>query len=218
MKYRFLLVLSFFINSYTELLSSRHIEIVSSYVKKTEINGKIFLEREEFFNGSGKRVWVVDGKPVTQVDFEESLLDAERELRREELRNEQAQRQTQATFKERSLVAGTRKTLALLIQDIDRQLAKLNMEKFGPFLLFDDSNFGGQEQFNTLVQELLPRARDLYQKDERVTMPELMAMVDQLEVMPKKLQNLFQKTVEHAIETCDDTKVLKELLDIVAQS
>jgi hypothetical protein len=221
MKYGFSLFLCFFMffmNSWAESLPTRRVEIVSSYTKKTEIGREVFLEREEFFNGTTKRVWGVDGKPVTQSEFEDKLLEAEREVRRQELRNEQAQRQTQATFKERSLVVGTRKILALLVQEIDRQLDKLSVGKVGKFFVFDDANFGSQEKFDHVLQELLPAARALHEKDDRVAMTELAIMVEQLEMVPKKLQNLFQKTVSHAIETCDDAKVLKELLDIVAQA
>src|SRR5207247_1430051 len=119
---------------------------------------------------------------------------------------------------EQALVAGHKKILALSLQSIDREIAKLNMEKFEPFLLFDESSFASRELFEQCLDELLPKARQVLQKGDRVTIVELNSAIEQLTNIPQKIQNLFQRTVTCAINTCNDTKLLKELLDLVSQA
>jgi len=203
------------LSSFESLSGLREIEELSVYYKKEILNGKTFVYREDIANGVKKQVWTVDGASVDCELFEESILQAEKEVRRFERRQQMARRE--ALQRERAVAVAQlhKKLLRLLIDRVQVALKKFDDHRLGPFLLFDQSF--SRDEFESIESQLLTRAKQiLYGVEDQENVEPLLAMIEKLDGLDARLHDLFQTTVNGAIKRCDDTRMLKDLLAIVS--
>jgi len=194
----------------------RTVEVVSVYCKKEVINEKVFIHRDDLVNSERKEIWSVDGQLVSQNEYEEVILDAEKEVRRQERKIQEERRKKDQAFKDEVMLVLQKKILRLTVENIDEQLKKFDSHNLENFLAYKEDTIS-QELFENLKEELLPEAkRLLYKKDEDYNWADMNLMVAKVENLDEKLESLFQDTVRNAIKQCDDTKVLKDLLELVS--
>jgi|GEM_PF-1866551 hypothetical protein len=196
-------------------------EVLIRYTEE-KLDGKLFVHRVDVVNGTRKERWAIDGDLVAAQDFEELLLDAEKAERRmerrrlEELRGkEEMELAQQQEFGRTSRLAIERKRLNLILGQIETELAKIRDPKLAPYYIFSDTSFANAESFTQLCDELVPQARELCET-ENVVSEELSKFIVHFEQQPARLRTLFRATVNNAINKCDDTRLLKELLETVA--
>lgn len=198
-------------------LPAREIEELAVYYKKEVIGGMSFVYREDIANGVKKEAWTVDGKPVESQDYEESLLDAEKEVRRQERRVADGRRKRHQEMRLSSSFQLQKKLLRLQIEQVEVVLKSFDDHRLTPFLSFDKEKTLSQKEFESLDQTVLDQAKKLlYTADKEVDLPALAAMIEKFDMLPTRLQDLFHVTVNNAIKRCDDTKVLKELLGVLS--
>ncbi len=197
----------------------RSIEIMSVYYKKEVINGSTFVYREDTVNGTKKKAWTVDGHPVDADEYEEAILNAEKEVRRKERRKEEEQRVHQQLLHHQVLIMLNKKLLTIKIADIEVWLQKLHDYALEQFLVFNDSTYASPEEFDQLSNECIPKVHSLIlQGEDECDVGELLHWVNKLDKVPDQLCNLFYASVNNAIAACDDTKMLKKLLDVVSHA
>jgi len=195
----------------------RDIEELSVYYKKEILEGKTFVYREDLANGTKKQVWTIDGKPVEFDEYEEAILDAEKEIRRRERKERDERRRAMQYRRLLAVVELHKKLLRLLIEEVEIAVRKFDDHRLTPFLVFDKNSAFSQKEFEAIESELLEDAKKvLYQEVQDGDKAELAAAIQKLDGLPERLQELFQKTVDNAIKTCDDTKMLKELLGVLS--
>ena len=195
----------------------RDVEELSVYYKKEILDGKTFAYREDLANGVKKQVWSIDGKPVEFEEYEEVILDAEKEIRRRERRARDERRRAAQDSRLQAVVELHKKLLRLLVEDVEAALAKFDDHRLMPFLVFDKDSLLSHKEFETIEGELLQEAKKvLYEEVQDGDKTSLAATIQKLDGLPERLQELFQKTVDNAIKRCDDTKMLKELLGVLS--
>lgn len=194
----------------------RRVDVVSIYCKKEVVNGKVFIHRDDLINSERKEVWSVDGKLVSQNDFQEAILDAEKAVRREERRAQEERRKKTQAFKDEMALVLYKKILRLNVDKIDAMLKKFDAHNLENFLAYKEDTFS-KELFESLKSELLPEAKRLmYKRDDDFNLSDMHVIVAKVDNLDEKLEYLFQDTVRNAIKQCDDTKVLKDLLELVS--
>lgn len=195
----------------------RDVEELSVYYKKEILEGKTFVYREDLANGTKKQVWTIDGKPVEFEEYEEAILDAEKEIRRRERKERDERRRAMQDRRLLAVVVLHKKLLRLLIDDVQVALARFDDHRLAPFLVFDKNSAFSQKEFEAIESELLEYAKKvLYEEVQDGDKAALADAIQKLDGLPERLQELFQKTVDNAIKTCDDTKMLKELLGVLS--
>jgi len=208
----FPLCLLFFLQASAGL---REVEELSVYYKKEVLDGKTFVYREDVANGVKKQVWTIDGTPVEHEDFEQELLEAEKEVRRRERASQMERRELQHQERVVAVTELHKKLLRLLIQEVETALKKFDDYRLGPFLLFDQ--LFSRDEFEAIEKDLIPQAKQvLYSGIEDGDVTPLAGMIRKLDGLSDRLHGLFQETVNSAIKRCDDTKMLKDLLAIVS--
>jgi len=196
---------------------SRRVEVVSVYCKKEVLDGKVFIHREDIVNAEKKDIWSIDGQQVSYGDYEDAVLNAEKEIRRKERRAQEEQRKRSQEFKNEALVTLNKKILRLTVDRLDHTLKKFDTHSLVHFLDFKNNTISSLEKFNELQEKILPEAKKLiYTPSEESDWIQLSGMVAKLDHIPSLVENLFYDTVRNAIKQCDDTKTLKELLEIVS--
>jgi len=213
---KFLILFLFFVSFvYSQ---ARRVEVVSVYCKKEVLDGKVFIHREDIVNNEKKEVWSVDGKMVGYEEYEEVVLDAEKEVRRKERRVQEEQRKRAQEFKCEALITLNKKILRLTVENLDKTFKKFDSHNLANFLDFRSSTVPSLDVFSELKEKIIPEAKKLiYTPDEESNWVHLNSMVAKLDTVPSCVEGLFYDTVRNAIKQCDDTKTLKELLEIVSE-
>lgn len=218
-KVRYSALIGCFVGCVVVAAPAREIEELAVYYKKEVLGGKAFVYREDVANGVKKEAWTVDGKPVDSQEYEEALLDAEKEVRREERRVAEEYRKRHQQARLSSSFQLQKKLLRLQIEQVEVVLKRFDHHRLTPFLSFDKEKTLSQEDFEHIDQALLDQAKKLlYTADQEIDLPTLATMIEKFDMLPTRLQDLFHATVNNAIKRCDDTKVLKELLGVLSPS
>ena len=167
-------------------------------------------------NGVKKEAWTINGQPVEADEYEEALLDEQKEVLRQKWRAEEQERQSRQEARGTMALDLHKKLLRLLIEQVESQLKKFDDHRLTPFVLFNETTFT-QESFESIDQVLLQDAkRLLYNAQIGIDMNEFKGMINKLEELPTRLRALFHATVNNAIKRCDDTKILKGLLGVLS--
>lgn len=200
---------------------ARSKEVLIRYTEE-RLNDALFVHRVDVVNGVRKERWAKDGVFVSEADWEEALLEAEKVERRTERRRAESLRvkeemeiAQQQEFVGKLRAGIERKRLNLLLAQIDTELVRVKDTKIIPYHVFRDTTFATNKSFVQFCDELVPQARALCELDD-ASESDLSAMIAQLEPAPTQLRLFLRATIDNAINKCDDTRLLKELLESVA--
>ncbi|MBN1549506.1 hypothetical protein JW872_02495 [Candidatus Babeliales bacterium] len=204
---------------------SEAIQTRVQYVRYVEekVNNAIFAHRVDIIDGVAQDRWLINGQKVSAEEYEEALLDSEKEERREERRRVEAlkRREEEAEAQHQVFIHDARKDIArkrleLVIKNVESELLKVKEPKLEPYLVFDRQTVASADLFNQLQIDSLPEAKRLIALGHDVQEEDLSRTADQLEAFGPRLRDMFRLTVKQAINQCDDTRLLKELLEIVS--
>jgi hypothetical protein len=192
----------------------REVEELSVYYKKETISGTEFVYREDVASGTRKETWSVNGKVVAVYEYEEAFLEAEKELRREELRAEQERRRERQNAQLTVTADLYKKVVRIHIDRVEYVLNRCRDQRLEPFLQFGMNGALTTVEFDEIM-DTIAAAKKLLDTRGDDLIESLKAIEVKLEPLPDKLEKLIQLSVDHAVKYCDDTKVLKELLGLV---
>lgn len=194
-------------------------EVITVYYKKETIHGQTFIYREDTINGKKKCSWTVDGNAVDASDYEEALLEAEKEVRRQARQKEEENRVREWDLQLQAMVALVKKQVHLKITAIEAELQRIDDQRLKPFLLFENHTLASQEALDTIVRELIPGAKKIVADSGdvgREGLHELNSYADRLEGISERVRDFFYASVNNAINHCDDTRLLKEFLNLIS--
>jgi len=201
---------------FSYVFPKRTVELVSIYCKKEVINGQVFIHRDDLVNNEKKEIWSINGQLVTQDKYQEAILDAEREVRKQERRLQEERRKKAQLFKNEMSLVLHKKILRLTVEKIDGVLKKFDTHNLTNFLAHKEDLIS-EELFENIKEDLLPEAKRLiYKKDQECNWSDMNLMLAKVGDLDEKLELFYQDTVRNAIKQCDDTKVLKGLLELVS--
>jgi hypothetical protein len=195
-------------------------ETVIRYTEE-HINGVVFKVRSDLTNGVLTERKAINDKQVSPDEFaqqKETALLADIRRQREEDENKRRQQETQDAdqqiFNQRARCAIFKKQIALLVKDVEQELGRMRKQTLDSYVTFEDPVISSREQFEDIERVVIPSAKTLLSADN-LTELELNSMIRRLEKIPDSLRRLSQSTITHAINKSDDTKLLKELLNMV---
>jgi len=208
-KYAWLLLIVTFFPLFSKKLMQSQVVATT----KELVNGHQFVHTYQVIDGIKRQAWAIDGQSVEKAAYEEAILEAEKAERLLE-------REAAYTAQEEELLAEQRlqqgimkKLLRLASANLKQQLARLEEYKLHPYIVFDEDSLT-QEQFEG-AQQLLARAQLLLQ-DPEPALSEMQATLERVEWYEKRMKKLIRDSVEQAIAQCDDTAMLKKLLEFSA--
>ena len=233
MKKGFLIFLCFFIFSVNakELLVQ-----ANSSVKQVkfilEDDQMIFTEKYQNLNGKVTESFSINEQWVTKEEFNKKFIWAESEEKRiereaedrkkqeEELRKKEllAQKKEESEkFIQEAKIEGMKKLVKLELQNVENSFAKLDKYKLDNYFMFEENTFFNEDVLNESKIGLIARARGITIKNtEELDSDELKDVLSKLEVLPDRIERFFRQSVRFAINQCNDTKRLKELLSLIS--
>lgn len=186
-------------------------EVIAS--TKEVIHGKQFVATSQMIDGVKHAWWSIDGQSVDKGSYEEAILDAEKEERRQERERQYLEREDELAFQQRMRQTVLKKLLGTFVVRLEGLLAKIREYHLQSFIGFGQHTFT-QEQYDDFMGQALPHMYNLMKQGEPA-LTALQQMVDRAEEYEKRMKRLVQEAIETAIHRCDDTVMLKQLLNIV---
>jgi hypothetical protein len=197
-----------------------------TYMRYTqeETDGQVFAHRVKVADGVVEQVWNINGKQVSQDEYQDRYLAARNaELKAERKAQEALQlaqeeelaRQQQFTRQARIMVH--KRSLQDQLGVVEQLLSKVKNPRLEPYYVFGEQGFVSRELFGQVAHELVAQVHAaLARSEDDLTETELVTLLSQLEQQPSRLREFYRTSVKHAINTCDDTKLLKEFLELLA--
>lgn len=188
---------------------------ISVSVLEEIIDGKTFTHRIDVIDGKRKELRAIDGQQVSREEYEEEILEAEKQERRNERCLQEEERIRQTDFMASVQRSTLKKLISIAINQVKDQLHKISDKRIKPFFAFDEQTIASKNQLKQLKQQIIPDARSLLSDDE-ASLSELQTALTSLERYPARLRSFYQATIARAQMQSDDTRLLKDLLTIVS--
>lgn len=230
----FYIIILFFVVS-SKIQAKEVLCEASSRLKQMKFNirsGEIFfLEKYQNINGKITESWRINDEDVLKDVFYQEMLVAEKEeeeIRREEegrikQEEEQARRERLAQKKreEKEFLIETRlqalkRLVNLELEKVEKSFKNLDQYQLDQYFVFADDTFSTQQSLDDVKINLINQARELTIRSTlELTEEELKESLAKLENTPDKIDRFFRQSVKFAINQCNDTRRLKELLALI---
>lgn len=194
--------------------AGHEIEELQVYIKRETLAGTVFVYRVDIAMGSRKEAWTVNGRTVTEKEYETLILEAEKELRRQERQAAQAKLRARQDAQLATTLELYKKILSLSIDKVEAALTRCNDARLAPHLQFGLQGGLSRTEFDA-IEGVVESAKKLLVAREEDVLNSLQAAIANIEPLPDRLNGLIQASMGHATKHCDDTKILKELLGLV---
>jgi hypothetical protein len=193
------------------------IEEVVLFKRVEKLDGHEFVHIERESNGSREVKYWIDSKVAEKDEFMRARLEAKEQEWIEKEKMDEDKRIQAYEFRCRARHTIAQKLISQELQKIEHMLKQLKAYTLTPYFVFGDGSFGSQEEFDQLVGRVVPQAHELLKKEwSTVDDAELTSMLNELTKYNEKMHNFLELTYEKAIEKSDDTKLLKQLFEVVA--
>ena len=188
------------------------------YLDELSVHATTFTHQQEYtFGRIIKQRWEVDGAAVTQEIYQQRLDEAYAAERAQEQQQIMRLRERKEEFvlQERSLLL--QKLLMLTYQEVVSLRKKLSDIRLQPFITFSPGGIANQQELTELDTVLLPQVQRVCAGLEQADLVLLQQLVRRCDQLPERLQTCYEQTITRARTEASDTKLLKELLEMLAQ-
>ena len=204
--------------------------LISSEIAAKTVRQHMVIETEEkihqtifkYILESGTRVketYLINGSLVSQEEYKLRIEQAEHEERLLLRKIEEYRLYAKAEFMSSSQLQIYKKMLSKNFMEIKQWLAKLEMPTVSEYYQFSSDTIASKGAFESFKNDVFLKAQVLLDEyDEQQDSVNLQKLLDQYEKVPYRLERFFQNSVQQAINHCDDTKVLKELLSLLGSA
>jgi len=194
-------------------------KVVTISVIEEQINGDTFVHRVDVIDGKKREQWAIDGKSVDHDTYIEHIIEAEKEeLKRERLKQEEEDAK-QRDFQIEMQHCLSKKMLSIVLKKIEKYLKKIDKYKLEQYIRYDSRSIPSEKEFDLVRHEYIPQVKNiLNQSSNEVQLSQIKEMNELLNEYPERLHILFQDAIRNACDQSDDTKLLKELLELVSDS
>jgi len=186
------------------------------YKREEKFSEGVFLYKESVINGLKKEQWLIDNKPVDQDYFDKQRLAAQQQELAEQQERERAAQVALEAKKNQLQMKAYKKIFGASYATVEALLEKLQKYKLAPFAQFCPKTFASAQDLEQFSKIIMPELGKLLTKESGVIeLHEFATITNRLQMYEERLQQFFIDTVENAINRCDDTKLLKKLIEVI---
>lgn len=187
------------------------------YIDEMTVHTSTFLHRQDYsFGQLASELWLVNDQKVEKEDYQTQLDQAHHQELEEQAAREAAEREAHAAFLLQEQRAIIEKLVRCTIKKVEALRSKLLDDRLTPYLTFTPKGIQDQQDLSYLDNDLLPEIRKSLLESQTQTADTLQNLYDKLEPYQEKLQILYQETIRQARSQATDTKLLKDLLELVS--
>lgn len=187
------------------------------FYSEEKVNGQIFSHRIEILEGLQKDIYKINSELVEDRQvYEDAYLEAEKEERRRERQKEYEARLAHELFKHKAQIALMKKILALESDFLRKEVRQLEKHSMEGYFLFSPETIRNHDEYDMICNDLLPHIDSLVYSGQDVPYQSFVDTLDQVERYKDRMKSFVRDTINNAIDQCDDTRALKELLLLVS--
>lgn len=198
---------------YFQLSARVERDVLITYTEE-RINNKLFKSRIDFENGTKKETYSIDGVTVPQEEYEEAILNAEKEEKRLERAAAHNSLLAIGDLHNKIQAKLLKSELLPKVKKLEADSKRLLDDRLKAYIVFGKDTFESQEDLDNFISEFIPEAYTIVNQDEK-DIKKLLELDNQITEYTKTIQEMFVSTVQNAIDKSDDTKLLKDLLFII---
>lgn len=215
---RFLIILLSFQFIFSSIILAKIVEKNSIiFFKEENINGINFKHKFEIDNGIKKESFSINNLVVDQLEYEEAILEAEKEERRVERQKDDQIRQNFANIYYKTEIKLLQNELNFKLKELQNAFEKLNDKKLEPYLIFSKDGIENKEEFKDISSNFILKVKDfVIKQDKNKDLKKIQEYNNKVIEYTQKINNTFLSTINNAIDRSDDTQLLKELLSLVS--
>jgi hypothetical protein len=207
----------------------------TSFVKQIKFvtkNGEmLFVEKSQNVNGKSTENYLINNVETSKDDYlkkfsaaQEDEFAIEQEARAKKKREEEVKqkelldkkKKEEDDFITKSKIQVLKKLIGFELEKVQNSFVKLDRYNLENFFVFESETFLNKENLQQTKVDLLDKAKSMVASSEDVlNIDELKTTLEKLEAVPEKVERFFRASVKFAINQCDDTKRLKELLALI---
>lgn len=206
-----------------------------SQVKQTKFMLKagavVFVEKYQNVNGKITENFSVNDVAVLKDEFLKRFLNAqeeekalqkeveenkkrEEEKMKEELELQKKREEEQARTS--TQIQALKKLINIELDKVQTSFLNLDKYKIDEYFVFEQETFSNLQVLQDNRINLINQAKEFTMRsEEHLKVEELKEILKKLEVLPDKVERFIRNSVKFAINQCNDTKKLKELLTLV---
>ncbi|MFH1462040.1 MAG: hypothetical protein ABIF12_03785 [bacterium] len=224
-----------FLFSFISIFSKEILVEGSSRVKQTKFVIKsgqiIFTEKYQNINGKATEEWNINNTNVLKDEYFKQMAfvhQEELEIQKEAFRKKEEEelelkrvallkkQQEQEEFSKNLKIQTLKRLVSLELEAVEREFKKIEDHQLEEYLVFEHDSFYSSQDYQDAKDTLLNRARAILSKEfHELDLDELRQILAKLELLPQKINNLFRSSIKFAINSCSDTKKLKQLLSLI---
>ena len=227
----FMLLVATFFSVFTKEVIFRGESRVSQIKFNIKDGEQVYLQKYQDLNGKITELWSINGSEVTKDEFRDRMEKAEKEeksieqeLKEQKIREEEEkkreliekQKKEDEAFYNQTKLLALKKLINLELQNAENCFARLEKYSLDEYFIFDQDTFLSLDDFLETKNDLLGKARKLnFCSIDELSVDEMQDVLKKMEALPDKIENFFRKSIKNAINQCNDTKRLKELLALI---
>lgn len=185
----------------------------------------VFTEKWQSVNNKVTEQWLIDTNEISSQEYQSRFKAAEEE--EEQFKREERERKTRELLEKKrreneaflleARIETLKKLVGFELENVERMFGELDRYKLEAFFVFEEDSFQSPESFQEIKIGLISKARELIiRKISDLDESELAEVLHKLEDAPVRIERLQRKSVKFAINHCNDTERLKELLKIIS--
>ncbi len=186
-----------------------------TFVVEEVHNGTSFKHLTDIENGSKKESFFVNNKSVGPFEYEDTLLNAQKEETKKERKKTQEDRIRMYETQYKARVKIAQSDLKQALSTLENELVQLADERIKPFIVYKNDTVSSADQTAAIKEKLIPDARKLAESSPDIDIKKINDMTAELRSLIARVHETFVVAVNNGINKADDTKLLKELLTLL---
>lgn len=205
-----------FFCSVSILNSAKIVKQISVYYKEELVNNCHFAYRLDTIDGDLKEAWYVNEQEADQERFEQMIEHAKCQEYAQKRAKKREQQMRASRIQERALRKKAQMKLAKIIKKSEKALSNLTHYDVEHYYAFSSATIASKSMLAAMRYEQIPAAQAAINSQDS-TLKALQEFIDEMHELPVKLNDFFYATIDNALATCSDSKLLKKLLTLVPE-
>lgn len=178
------------------------------------INGIKYISIEKIENGQRSEKYYINGQETLSNEYISSQATSRLKEFENDAQRAKEEREKKFKFNSDAKLKTLKKLIYLKIQEIKENFYKLEKLNILSFFMYSKETFINEEEFNNL-KESIEDTDQLISSNADLFITDLDNVYNKLENKAKKTEIFVRQSIENAINKCDDTKLLKDLLNVI---
>ncbi|MBP6892646.1 hypothetical protein KBB68_03640 [Candidatus Babeliales bacterium] len=197
--------------NFSQYFNSSHAMASSTVI----LNGKKFTHTKTSDNGVQSEQFLINNVPVEQDEYNNELNSLKLAQMNQQANEAQRKADEQENMKNNLKSAMLSKLVTQSLIDLQDNLATLHESVLKPYLIFNHQGINSQselEQLNNWTKQL---HKNLHTTLANQNFTTLQKLAEDIESKVEQVRSCLKQSMQQATKQCDDTTILKKLLELV---